>query len=108
MERNEPVEQTVLIFFQVTTPERRHHYQASVLRTSYHGARPGDEVVHQIEHVGYVCAIEPGTRVQTVKELRAPRGTREEVEAEIRSFLTKRHGVSDDDVVEAGRHVFTA
>jgi len=103
---SEPVERTVFVFYRVREDGRAHHYQASYLRTYYRGARPGEDLVRQVEFVGYCCRIEPGERLSTVKELRQPRQSQEELEREVRTFLAARHGTTPDRVEEVARHAF--
>lgn len=108
MSNSQEVEQTVLVFYRVRVGERLHHFQASFLRAAYRGARPGSDLVRQMEHVGYVCAIEPGARVRTVHEVRTPCKSHEEVEAEVLRYLAEQHGTSPDRIEEIARHVFEA
>lgn len=106
MSDSQEVEQTVLVFYRVRAGGRVHHFQASFLRAAYHGARPGADLVRQMEHVGYVCAIEPGARVRTVHEVRTPCKSHKEVEAEVRRYLAEQHETSQDQIEEIARHVF--
>lgn len=108
MSNAQETEQTVLVFYRVRAGDRTHHFQASYLRARYHGARPGDELVPQMEHVGYVCAIEPGARIRTIHEIRTPCNSHEEVEGEVVRYLAKHHETSPDRVEELARHVFDA
>ncbi len=102
------VARTVLVFYRVRAAGHVHHFQASFLRSPHQGARPGEDLVRQMEHVGYVCVIEPGSRVRTVHEVRAPCETHEEVEQEVRRYLAEQYRISMDQVEEIGRHVFEA
>ena len=101
-------ERTVLVFYRVRDGERVRHFQASFLRGPHRGARPGQDLVRQMEHVGFVCAIQPGVRVRTVHEVRTPCTTHEDVEREVLRYLMDDLGVSADQVEEIARHVFEA
>ena len=106
MSAAQEAERTVLVFYRVRAGEHVHHFQASFLRAPYHGARPGEDLVRQMEHVGYVCAIEPGARIRTVHEVRTPCETHEEVEREVLRYLAEQYRTSPDQVEEIARHVF--